>query len=139
MLNQAYQDYLSDSYIELYTLMQPAMKFIKFDSSAGKTAQGKLKIKFLEDTAFDVHGSLRIEDNENADLSVKGDVRADIEVALVLKEFTAKSVFPALNDALDIYFPQGTKRYIITGFASPPAPAYLFVSPILTELDKAFK
>lgn len=139
MLDAMCQDYMSDCYIQLFSDMGVSMTFIPFDPSGGMTKNGKIVMKFHEDQAFAVHGTMELLDNEDPDISTSGEVRADGVIRLMLKEFKAKGIVPAIKDAIDVSLPEGLKRFVITGFSSPPSPVYLFISPTVTDIAKAFK
>lgn len=139
MLDQMCQDYMSDCYIQLFSDMGVPMTFIPFDPSGGLTKNGKIVVKFHEDQAFTVHGTMELMDNEDPDVATSGTTRADANIRLMIKEFKAKGITPAVKDAIDVSLPEGLKRFIITGFSSPPSPVYLFISPLVTDIAKAFK
>ena len=132
-------DYISDSYIELYGVMNPPMKYIPFDDSLGKTKTGKIIFKFFEDKAIDLHASFSENEALDPDIANDGTGRYDASIRIVAKELLSAGIIPKVKDAIDVVTPFWTRRYIVMGFANPPAPSSLFVVVNVTDIDKAFK
>ena len=139
MLPKADEEYITASYVELYKYMGLPMMYVPFDKSAGKDKNGKPIIKFLEDKAVEIYGSFEEIEQENPDVDVKGTVRADANVRIIMKTLRDLGYKLSERDAIDVVFPEGKKRYIIVGFGTPPAPSYVFSLPKVTDIEKAFK
>lgn len=139
MLPKDHEEYIANSYIELYKYMGLPMIFIPFDHAAGKDKNGRPIIRFREDLALEISGSFEEAEQDNPDVDIKGAIRADARIRIVMKTIRDVGMKIAERDAIDVVMPEGKKRYIITGFDTPPSPSYIFSLPKVTELEKAFK
>ena len=139
MMPDYYKNYISDSYNMMYDFMGLDMFLVPFNHSAGKDKQGRPVIAFMEDLALPIKGSFEESTLDNPDADVKGTVRADARIRIVMKAIRDANRAINVWDAIDVVFPEGKKRYVVTGFDTPPSPSYIFSLPIVTDVEKAFK